>query len=187
MSDIGNIFLNQKLGAGFYLKRLFKKTNLRGFVLHLGSSTNLAVKYLSSFKDIICVDVDEDYMQVLSTGKNQELLDLKSSNKNAYNNIIRPIIKNYVNSIRKIYNTQTKYIILISSNGDLLEYIGVREKYNIVLMPENGMKIDLSTEENVKSREEANRSKFKKFEYRTETELHQLFNFLLGREKIISL
>ena len=53
MSNLGNIFLNQKLGVGFHLKRLFKRTNLRGFCMHLGSPTDQVVKYLSSYKDIL--------------------------------------------------------------------------------------------------------------------------------------
>jgi|SaaInl4_200m_RNA_FD_contig_111_102939_length_2853_multi_6_in_0_out_0_1 hypothetical protein len=187
MSNLGNIFLNQKLGFGFHLKRLFKRTNLRGFCMHLGSPIDQVVKYLSSYKDILCVNVDIDYMEVLEANKRQELIDLKTTNKNAYNNLIRPIIKNYVMSLRKIYNNQVKFIVLIGSDPDILKYCSVKTNFLFVLIPENGIKIDLSEPDGVKSREEANRSNYKKYEYRTDNELNTLLNFLLDREKIISL
>lgn len=187
MSNLENIFLNQKLGVGFYIKRFFKSSNLKGFVMHLGSPLETVIKYLSSYKDLICVDLDNDYLEVLDQQKRQEIIDLKKNNKNAYNNLIRPIIRSYTNSLRKIYNDQVKYIILISSDGDLLRYCGVKNKYINVLMPENGIKTDMTNADNIKSREDANRAYHKKYEYRTDNELITLINFLLEREKIISL
>lgn len=183
---MSSLFLNQKLSISFYLKRLFKKNNLVGIVMHKGSPIDYVIKYLSSFKDIVCVNVDSDYMEVLDGQKKLELINLQKTNKNSYNNIIRPIIKSYVNGIRKVYNNQVRHIVLISSDDNILDYIGVKKNNISVLIGENGIK-NVETPENSESREHSNRSIYKKFEYRTDFELTQLINFLLKKEQIIHL
>jgi hypothetical protein len=105
------------------IKRLFyRKKKLQAIKTVDCQLTNDIIKKLSENKKIKVINIDTDFKTMVEPHELARLEKLKTEDINRYNLMVYPIIQKFVNMIFKYY-CKKYYIILISDNAELLEFI----------------------------------------------------------------
>jgi hypothetical protein len=114
------------------IKRLFyRKKKLQAIKTVDCQLTNDIIKKLSENKKIKVINIDTDFKTMVEPHELARLEKLKTEDINRYNLMVYPIIQKFVNMIFKYY-CKKYYIILISDNAELLEFI-INNRFIIIL------------------------------------------------------
>lgn len=105
------------------IKRIFyRKKKLQAIKTIDSQLTTEIIKKLSTYPKIKVVSLDTDFKTMIEPHELTRIEKLKNEDINKYNLIVYPLINKFVNLIFKYY-CKKYYIILVSDNAELLDFI----------------------------------------------------------------
>jgi hypothetical protein len=127
------------------IKKLFYNDKLKGLYLYDKIDRENIVNNLRKVKNIKICDLDNDLIILLNEFNIQQLLSLKNKNEYDYKTIFYPLCKRYLNTIIKYYASKSKYILFISNDYELLEFLGLTKKKKIIHLTNNEVVVEEMT------------------------------------------
>ena len=173
-------FLDKKLSKFALFKNIFKKSNIFGISLHKGTDIEYALSFMNGKNNIVAFDLQSSLMEILAKNSKAELETALIENPRSYDVMLKSYLKQYIRSLKKIYEKSSK-IIFIDSDPNLLRFIGIKKKNLLRLIPaqpilkeifDNEKNDKEQIEEFRKSRERVlSQTEYAKLDYTSSTEM----------------